>query len=150
MSFITGIALIAVGLWILIPDKDDESRCRSYRFFVEKLAGFCRDVQDVAIKGYEMGRSDPRKIVFAAKMGLALMLLSLLIFLKEPMKDLETRFLIKNVCKFLVYLGNEPETFFRSFSSFPGNSSLLPFLCNIVLTARINKKNTTLLNQYII
>ncbi|XP_031279035.1 aluminum-activated malate transporter 9-like [Pistacia vera] len=35
-----------------------------------------------------MGKSDPRKIVFAAKMGLALMLISLLIFLKEPVKEL--------------------------------------------------------------
>ncbi|XP_020220177.1 aluminum-activated malate transporter 9 [Cajanus cajan] len=42
----------------------------------------------VAEKAWEMGRSDPRKIIFSAKMGLALTLISLLIFLKEPFKDM--------------------------------------------------------------
>ncbi|KAK7358291.1 hypothetical protein VNO77_00218 [Canavalia gladiata] len=39
-------------------------------------------------KAWDMGRSDPRKIIFAAKMGLALTLISLLIFIKEPFKDM--------------------------------------------------------------
>ncbi|RDY13694.1 Aluminum-activated malate transporter 9, partial [Mucuna pruriens] len=45
-------------------------------------------VKRVASSAWEMGRSDPRKIVFSAKMGLALTLISLLIFLKEPFKDM--------------------------------------------------------------
>ncbi|KMT11153.1 hypothetical protein BVRB_5g110840 [Beta vulgaris subsp. vulgaris] len=39
-------------------------------------------------KAVDMGKSDPRKIVFSAKMGLALTLLSFLIFLKKPFEDL--------------------------------------------------------------
>ncbi|XP_027920962.1 aluminum-activated malate transporter 9-like [Vigna unguiculata] len=45
-------------------------------------------VKRVTRKAWEMGRSDPRKIIFSAKTGLALTLLSLLIFLREPFKDM--------------------------------------------------------------
>ncbi|KAJ9140717.1 hypothetical protein P3X46_031327 [Hevea brasiliensis] len=40
------------------------------------------ELQDFAEKAWEMGRSDPRKIIFAIKMGLALAIVSLLIFWK--------------------------------------------------------------------
>lgn len=66
--------------------------CCSYRFLSDKIVGLCKQVQDVAYRGYQMGKSDPRKIVFSAKMGLALMLISLLIFLKEPIKELSQHF----------------------------------------------------------
>ncbi|KAL9239343.1 hypothetical protein vseg_013677 [Gypsophila vaccaria] len=45
-------------------------------------------LEEFATRAYNMGKSDPRKIVFSAKMGLALTLLSFLIFLKEPLEDL--------------------------------------------------------------
>lgn len=45
------------------------------------------DLQDFATKAWEMGLSDPRKIIFAIKMGLALAIVSLLIFWKESYHD---------------------------------------------------------------
>ncbi|KAL8132606.1 hypothetical protein AgCh_008185 [Apium graveolens] len=57
-------------------------------FFSEKVAIFWNNLKDVVVKGFEMGRTDPRKIVFSAKMGLALVLISFLIFWKEPIKEL--------------------------------------------------------------
>ena len=63
-------------------------RCFSYRFISDKITGFLKEVQHVAGKAWQMGKSDPRKIIFSAKMGLALMLISLLIFMKKPFKEL--------------------------------------------------------------
>lgn len=56
----------------------------------EKVANFWNNLKDVCVKGFEMGRADPRKIVFSAKMGLALVLISFLIFWKEPIKELSS------------------------------------------------------------
>ncbi|CAJ1936912.1 unnamed protein product [Sphenostylis stenocarpa] len=53
-----------------------------------RMVKWWNTVKRVTGKAWEMGRSDPRKIIFSAKTGLALTLLSLLIFLKEPFKDL--------------------------------------------------------------
>lgn len=64
------------------------NNCCSYRCCSDKIVGFCRSVQDVTVEAYNMGKSDPRKIVFAAKMGLSLMLISLLIYWKEPVQEL--------------------------------------------------------------
>lgn len=57
---------------------------RVFRVMGEKLSSFWQTILEIAVSAYEMGRSDPRKAVFAAKMGCALSLVSLLIFFKEP------------------------------------------------------------------
>lgn len=57
---------------------------RVFRVMGEKLSRWWQAILEIAVSAYEMGRSDPRKAVFAAKMGCALSLVSLLIFFKEP------------------------------------------------------------------
>ncbi|CAA0838501.1 Aluminum-activated malate transporter 4 [Striga hermonthica] len=57
---------------------------RIFRIAGETVSRWWRDLKVTAVSAYEMGRSDPRKVVFAAKMGTALSLVSVLIFFKEP------------------------------------------------------------------
>ncbi|XAR69959.1 hypothetical protein NMG60_11001746 [Bertholletia excelsa] len=54
------------------------------RWIWNRFAESWKNLKGVAARAWKMGRADPRKVVFAAKMGLALVLISLLIFLKEP------------------------------------------------------------------
>lgn len=53
-----------------------------------KISGAYQDAKDVARKAWAMGVSDPRKIVFSAKIGLALTIVAVLIFFQEPNPDL--------------------------------------------------------------
>ncbi|ESQ34958.1 hypothetical protein EUTSA_v10007198mg [Eutrema salsugineum] len=78
-----------------IVDLDDKTpvRCCSYRYFSEKITGFVKKSQDVLATAWEMGTSDPRKIIFSAKMGLALTLVSILIFFKLPGSELSNHYL---------------------------------------------------------
>ena len=69
-------------------DGSDGRRCLFFTSPGEYMEKTWETVKDLAIKAWHFGRSDPRKVIFAAKMGLALVLISLLIFLKEPFKDL--------------------------------------------------------------
>ncbi|KAI4350920.1 hypothetical protein L6164_005323 [Bauhinia variegata] len=77
---------------INVPDFWEEGqqtrRCCSYRACSDGIINGWKKLRRVAYEAWDMGRSDPRNIIFSAKMGLALMILSLLIFLKEPFKDL--------------------------------------------------------------
>ncbi|CAI9302234.1 unnamed protein product [Lactuca saligna] len=49
-----------------------------------KLQEWWTNVRLFLVNAYEMGRSDPRQFIFAAKSGLALAIVSVLIFFKEP------------------------------------------------------------------
>ncbi|KAM3703233.1 hypothetical protein ACB098_04G080000 [Castanea mollissima] len=71
-------------------DEEEEAgaKCWSFGSLKDRVSRLWRTVKDVGYKAWKMGRTDPRKIVFSAKMGLALTLISLLIFLKEPVKEL--------------------------------------------------------------
>ncbi|KAK9118471.1 hypothetical protein Scep_016564 [Stephania cephalantha] len=50
----------------------------------ESIREALRRSREFAVKAWAFGRSDPRQIIFAAKQGLALVIISLLMFLKEP------------------------------------------------------------------
>lgn len=67
---------------------DEEVKCGCYRALCDKFTDFWHLLQDIAAKGLEMGQSDPRKVIFAAKMGLSLALVSILIFFKEPLQSM--------------------------------------------------------------
>ncbi|KAL2249127.1 aluminum-activated malate transporter 4 isoform X1 [Sesamum indicum] len=56
---------------------------RMFQAIGERFLGWWRDVKGTAVGAFEMGRSDPRKVIFAAKMGAALSLVSVLIFFRK-------------------------------------------------------------------
>ncbi|GAB2297053.1 hypothetical protein Dimus_031156 [Dionaea muscipula] len=68
-------------------DADNGVEYRCFGAVSGKILGFCDGFQRTAVRFYEMGRSDPRKFVFAVKMGFSLAFVSLLVFLKIPLKD---------------------------------------------------------------
>ncbi|XP_013601797.1 PREDICTED: putative aluminum-activated malate transporter 3 [Brassica oleracea var. oleracea] len=69
------------------------ARCCSYRYFSDKITGFVKKSKDFLVTAWEMGTTDPRKIIFSAKMGLALTLVNLLIFFKLPGSELSNHYL---------------------------------------------------------
>ncbi|GMH17464.1 hypothetical protein Nepgr_019305 [Nepenthes gracilis] len=71
----------------LVAENEEQKTCCSFCNLLDKFADSWTGLREFTIKVCQMGKSDPRKIVFAAKMGLALMLISLLIFLKEPFES---------------------------------------------------------------
>lgn len=69
-------------------DCDDEAvKYRCFRSISDGIINCCSCLQDFIVKLYEMGRSDPRKFYFAAKMGLSLAIVSLVIFFREPLSN---------------------------------------------------------------
>lgn len=73
--------------------KKDSSSYNKKKLLIhdEKRNGCCiyfNNIQDFAKKTIEMGKNDPRKIIFSLKMGFALFLVSLLIFWKEPFPEI--------------------------------------------------------------
>ncbi|XP_021299736.1 aluminum-activated malate transporter 9-like isoform X2 [Herrania umbratica] len=76
---------------LLVSSRGDEgtgSRWTYLKIMRAKLKNSWDDLIDFARKSLEMGRSDPRKVIFAMKMGLALSIVSLLIFWKGSYEDI--------------------------------------------------------------
>ncbi|WMV28175.1 hypothetical protein MTR67_021560 [Solanum verrucosum] len=70
----------------LLQHDDDEIKngCCCFTPLYERFKSFFNNIQDFAKKVIEMGKNDPRKIIFSLKMGFALSFVSLLIFWKKP------------------------------------------------------------------
>ncbi|KAF5467635.1 hypothetical protein F2P56_011868 [Juglans regia] len=66
---------------------DDGFKYRCFRNLSDGIVNFWTGMRETSAKLYQMGRSDPRKLLFAAKMGMSLSIVSLVIFFKEPLKD---------------------------------------------------------------
>ncbi|CAN4121875.1 unnamed protein product [Withania somnifera] len=76
----------------LLPHDDDDNEikngccnyCMCFTPLHESFTSFFNNIQDFAKKAIEMGKNDPRKLIFSLKMGFALSFVSLLIFWKKP------------------------------------------------------------------
>ncbi|KAK9289755.1 hypothetical protein L1049_007914 [Liquidambar formosana] len=70
-----------------LEDEEEGSRCMLFSSMVKRITQAWNDLIDFSRKAWKMGGSDPWKIIFSIKMGLALSSLSLLIFGKEPQSE---------------------------------------------------------------
>ncbi|MCD9640052.1 hypothetical protein HAX54_025078 [Datura stramonium] len=61
-----------------------------WRRLRNRINELCSNVKQGSIKAIEMGRKDPRKVIFAAKMGSALSLVSVIIFFKDALPYIGT------------------------------------------------------------
>ncbi|KAL5553470.1 hypothetical protein UlMin_040871 [Ulmus minor] len=71
---------------LLIPD-DEKTGCLGS--FGEKIRNYWKDLSGFVTKAWQTGRSDPRKFIFGIKMGLALSIVSLLIFWKKSYHNID-------------------------------------------------------------
>ncbi|KAH7516555.1 hypothetical protein FEM48_Zijuj10G0147500 [Ziziphus jujuba var. spinosa] len=65
-------------------DVEEGSKCLCFSWLIK----LWKDLVDFVGKAWEMGRSDPRKFIFGVKMGVALSVVSLLLFWKDSYHDL--------------------------------------------------------------
>ncbi|KAK8657438.1 hypothetical protein V6N13_035678 [Hibiscus sabdariffa] len=65
---------------------EDGVKGRCFRSCCDSVGNLWNGLQELTVKLYEMGRSDPRKIFFAIKTGLTLTSVSLLMLFKETLK----------------------------------------------------------------
>ncbi|KAF9677333.1 hypothetical protein SADUNF_Sadunf08G0096900 [Salix dunnii] len=73
---------------LISSDNDEEAaKCRCFGSLSDRIVSFWNGARNSAVELYKMGQADHRKVLFAIKMGLSLALVSLVIFFKEPLKD---------------------------------------------------------------
>ncbi|KAL2234976.1 aluminum-activated malate transporter 4-like isoform X2 [Sesamum indicum] len=65
-------------------NEDDTITCSCFKLMHDRVLQLWLDSCNFSKKALEMGRNDPRKVIYAIKMGFALALVSLFIFWKKP------------------------------------------------------------------
>ncbi|KAK4410333.1 Aluminum-activated malate transporter 4 [Sesamum angolense] len=65
-------------------NEDDTITCSCFKLMHDRVLQLWKDSCNFSKKAFEMGRKDPRKVIYAIKMGFALALVSLFIFWKKP------------------------------------------------------------------
>ncbi|XP_019432299.1 PREDICTED: aluminum-activated malate transporter 9-like isoform X2 [Lupinus angustifolius] len=89
-----------------MPESDVEEEHASYKCCLcDGIVKCWKRVKSFGVKGWEIGRSDPRNVMFSAKLGLALTLLSLLIFLREDMSRYSVWAILTVVVVFEFHIG---------------------------------------------
>ncbi|CAJ2636943.1 unnamed protein product [Trifolium pratense] len=73
-----------------------------------------KKMKRVGVRVWGMGHSDPREVIFAVKMGVALFIISLLSFLKQPFQDVEKYSLWAILTVVLIFEFNIGATLSRS------------------------------------
>ncbi|KAK1406546.1 hypothetical protein QVD17_41957 [Tagetes erecta] len=117
--------------WLHDDEKDDVDVevtsggccCYCLSSIGKKIGGLWSGLKGVVIKAYEMGRSDPRKVVFSGKLGLALALISLLIFWKEPLPDISEHYVWAILTVVVVFEFSIGATFSKGFNRALGTLS---------------------------
>ncbi|CAI0459070.1 unnamed protein product [Linum tenue] len=66
-------------------DDDEEGGC--FRSLSDGIVGFFNGIPSVLVDLYRMGKSDPRKVFFAIKMGLSLATVSMLMIMRRHLND---------------------------------------------------------------
>ncbi|KAL6010217.1 hypothetical protein ACLOJK_000648 [Asimina triloba] len=69
-------------------DREARERFCCWVWVRDGMVSSWKALSTIAIKAWEFGRSDPRNVIFSAKQGLALVIVTVLVFLAPPFKPL--------------------------------------------------------------
>lgn len=83
---------------------DEPVKCLCFRWRTDAIVNCRNRLRDTVVQLYEMAWSDPRKVYFAAKMGLSLAIVTLFIFLrKDPLRNFSAYLIWGNITVVVVF-----------------------------------------------